>query len=273
MLCCCLPHDASRTHFWFNTAGLRALNIQRTSSLRRPLGTSREKGSLFKLWCCRCLCIVSWVARKRTRNGAVPKKIRLAVALRILAGASYLDVAVLFGIPKETVFHVLWEVVDAINNTPEVGPFFFPQTVEECARQAKEWEVCIGVLCVYVCVCCGVVCFVGNGRWCHSSLLPNGSRFRPAHPQSLLRRGSFLSPPIVLSSKRPYYSPSCVSLRRTTVDERLMTASVPTAAVGSGHKTPSCVFRMLDRHKRSLVKQLLGSVKEEKKIGACMDRF
>ncbi|CAB1105047.1 unnamed protein product [Ectocarpus sp. CCAP 1310/34] len=79
-------------------------------------------------------------ARKRTRHGAVPVKHRLAVALRILAGASYMDVAVLFGIAKETVFHVLWEVVDAINNTPEVGPFFFPQTVEECARQAKEWE-------------------------------------------------------------------------------------------------------------------------------------
>ncbi|CAB1103509.1 unnamed protein product [Ectocarpus sp. CCAP 1310/34] len=58
----------------------------------------------------------------------------------MLAGASYLDVAVLFGIAKETVFHVLWEVVDAINNTPEVGAFFFPQTRDDCARQAKEWE-------------------------------------------------------------------------------------------------------------------------------------
>ena len=80
-------------------------------------------------------------AGKRTRNGAVPVKIRLAVALRILAGASYLDVALLFGIANETVFHILWEVVDAINNTPKVGPFFFPRTREECARQAKEWEV------------------------------------------------------------------------------------------------------------------------------------
>ena len=68
-------------------------------------------------------------------------KIRLAVALRMFAGASYIDVALLFGIAKESVFHITWQVVDAINNTPTVGPFFFPQTREECTRQAKEWEV------------------------------------------------------------------------------------------------------------------------------------
>eukprot|EP00903_Cladosiphon_okamuranus_P005773 g5721.t1 len=79
-------------------------------------------------------------ARERSRNGAVPVEIRLAVALRILAGASHLNVAILFGIALESVFHVLREVVDAINNTPEVGPSF-PQTVKECARRAKEWEV------------------------------------------------------------------------------------------------------------------------------------
>lgn len=71
----------------------------------------------------------------------MPVKIRLAVALRMLAGASYLDIALLFGISKEAVFLILWEVVDAINNTPEVGSFFFPQTVGACTRQAKIWEV------------------------------------------------------------------------------------------------------------------------------------
>ena len=78
---------------------------------------------------------------KRLASGAVPVKIRLAIALRMLAGASYLDVAVFFGVAKETVFHILWQVIDAINNTPEVGSFYFPQTVDTCARQAKEWEV------------------------------------------------------------------------------------------------------------------------------------
>ncbi|CAB1112370.1 unnamed protein product [Ectocarpus sp. CCAP 1310/34] len=59
----------------------------------------------------------------------------------MMAGASYLDVAVLFGVSKETVFSILWQVVDAINSAAEVGPFFFPQSEDECTRQAAEWEV------------------------------------------------------------------------------------------------------------------------------------
>ncbi|CAB1104477.1 unnamed protein product [Ectocarpus sp. CCAP 1310/34] len=81
-----------------------------------------------------------YYARKRYRRGAVPTKIRLAIGLRMMAGASYLDVAVLFGVSKETVFSILWQVVDAINSTAEVGPFFFPQSEDECTRQAAEWE-------------------------------------------------------------------------------------------------------------------------------------
>eukprot|EP00903_Cladosiphon_okamuranus_P015592 g14397.t1 len=57
-------------------------------------------------------------ARKCTCNGAVPVKFRLAVALRMFVGASYIDVALLFGVAKETVFRNMWEVVDVINNTP-----------------------------------------------------------------------------------------------------------------------------------------------------------
>ena len=48
----------------------------------------------------------------------------------MFAGASYIDVALLFGVAKETVFHIMREVDDAINNMPSVGPFFFPQTEE-----------------------------------------------------------------------------------------------------------------------------------------------
>lgn len=78
----------------------------------------------------------------RTRDGAVPVKIRLAVALRMFAGGSYVDIAILFGIAKESVFNIMWQVVDAINNTREVGRFFFPQEVGECTRQAERWKVC-----------------------------------------------------------------------------------------------------------------------------------
>ena len=83
----------------------------------------------------------------------MPVKIRVAVALRMLAGASYIDVAVLFGIAKETVFHVLWQVVDAINSTPAIGPFFFPQTVDDCTRAAVGGVfMCVCFVCV-LCVC------------------------------------------------------------------------------------------------------------------------
>ena len=91
----------------------------------------------------------------------------------MFAGASYIDVALLFGIAKESVFHIMWQVVDAINNTPTVGPFFFPQTREECTRQAKEWEV-------------GIRVFVVNHRvWCPEFL----AKGHPAFPRhfSMLR--------------------------------------------------------------------------------------
>ena len=53
-------------------------------------------------------------------------EIRRAIGLRMLAGGSYLDVAARFGVSHSTVYTILSEVIDAINNTPEVGPFFFP---------------------------------------------------------------------------------------------------------------------------------------------------
>ena len=82
------------------------------------------------------------LTEKRTRDGAVPVDIRLTVALRKFAGGSYVNIAVLLGISKESVFNIMWQVVDDINNTPEVGPFFFPQTADECTRQAERWKVC-----------------------------------------------------------------------------------------------------------------------------------
>ena len=82
------------------------------------------------------------LTEKRTCDGAVPMEIRLAVALRMSAGGSYVDIAVLFGISKDSMFSIMWQVVDGINNTPEVGAFFFPQTVDECTRQAERWKVC-----------------------------------------------------------------------------------------------------------------------------------
>ena len=43
-----------------------------------------------------------------------------------------MDFAPTFGVSRSMVSTIVWEVVGAINNTPEVGPFIFPQTDEEC---------------------------------------------------------------------------------------------------------------------------------------------
>lgn len=52
----------------------------------------------------------------------------------MLAGGSSLDVASRLGISHSSAYPFMLEVVDAINNTPEVGPFFFLQTVAEARR-------------------------------------------------------------------------------------------------------------------------------------------
>ena len=73
-------------------------------------------------------------------------KIRLAVGLRLLAGGSYLIIAQTFGVSQFTVFTIMWEIVDAINNTHEVDPFLVPQTDQECRRFAAGLEVRVRVL-------------------------------------------------------------------------------------------------------------------------------
>lgn len=78
----------------------------------------------------------------RTTNGVVPVEIRAAVALRILVGGSYLVVAVLFGLGVRTVFTILWQVRDVINDTPAVGAFFSPSDYASGLEHAKQFKVC-----------------------------------------------------------------------------------------------------------------------------------
>ena len=63
------------------------------------------------------------------------------MALRILAGESYLDVALLFGLGLPTVYEIFWQVVDAINTTPEVGAFSFPHDAAACLEQAERFKL------------------------------------------------------------------------------------------------------------------------------------
>jgi hypothetical protein len=49
----------------------------------------------------------------------IPSKTRLAVALRMFAGASYADVRALFNMSNKQVYRSMWLTVDAVNNTKE----------------------------------------------------------------------------------------------------------------------------------------------------------
>ncbi|CAN0023998.1 unnamed protein product [Pylaiella littoralis] len=68
-------------------------------------------------------------------------QVRLAVALRILAGGSYWCAALMFGLSLQSVYLVLWQVIDAINATPAVGKFYFPQDEANCLRHAERFKV------------------------------------------------------------------------------------------------------------------------------------
>ena len=52
-----------------------------------------------------------------------------------------MDVALIFRLATNTVYHVLWEFIDAINKCDEVGPFFSPQTESACAAFAADFKV------------------------------------------------------------------------------------------------------------------------------------
>lgn len=52
-----------------------------------------------------------------------------------------MDVGLIYGVGFQTVCHILWEVIDAINKRPSVGPFRFPQTEADCKVSADKWQV------------------------------------------------------------------------------------------------------------------------------------
>jgi len=52
-----------------------------------------------------------------TTSGCVEPRVRLAVALRFLAGGSYLDISKLFGVSENNVYTCVWDVVLAVNET------------------------------------------------------------------------------------------------------------------------------------------------------------
>lgn len=55
----------------------------------------------------------------------------VAIAIRLFAGASYLDLMQIHGSSRTALYDGMWEVVDAIDNTPTVGPVLLPMVCTE----------------------------------------------------------------------------------------------------------------------------------------------
>jgi hypothetical protein len=52
----------------------------------------------------------------RSSGGVVEPAVRLGLTLRILAGATYLDMMLTFRVAKSTVFETFWDTVQAIDD-------------------------------------------------------------------------------------------------------------------------------------------------------------
>jgi len=72
-------------------------------------------------------------------NGRVTPQVRLACALRYMAGGSPYDLLTSFGISHTEVFSSLWFVIDAINNLPEFS-MHYPASHEKQKEIAQEFQ-------------------------------------------------------------------------------------------------------------------------------------
>ncbi|CAM9315284.1 unnamed protein product, partial [Ascophyllum nodosum] len=72
----------------------------------------------------------------RSSGGVVSVESRVAIAIRLLAGGSYLDLVDIHGVSTSTAYLCMWCVIDAINNTTGVGDMCFPQDSKACRQLA-----------------------------------------------------------------------------------------------------------------------------------------
>ena len=76
------------------------------------------------------------MARRSSGSGVCPKA-RLAIALRWLAGGSYLDIAKAYGIDQRNFFHpfgVLWDTLHALNEVLDLDFSLAPADLERTAK-------------------------------------------------------------------------------------------------------------------------------------------
>ena len=77
------------------------------------------------------------MARRSSGSGISPE-MRLLITLRMLAGASYLDM-IWYRVSIDHVHEMAWEVIQAINS--EIDNIQWPKTLEDYNRVAREWQL------------------------------------------------------------------------------------------------------------------------------------
>jgi hypothetical protein len=75
---------------------------------------------------------------KKSSGSIVPIETKLLVALRILAGASYLDM-IWYGVPINHVDTYLFEMLPIMNKCPCLQSIRVPETAAEIKKCAREW--------------------------------------------------------------------------------------------------------------------------------------
>lgn len=78
------------------------------------------------------------VKRNTDKAATVPVEVMLCVTLRILAGASYLDVGWPYGIGSTTTYQVFTQTLHALNQC--LDPIIFPQSESECREEANRFR-------------------------------------------------------------------------------------------------------------------------------------
>lgn len=100
------------------------------------------------------LAVDETMSRRGSPSTPVTPELQLSMALRIFAGGSYLDIMLLHGVHRSTLYKSLWRVVDALNNTQELGLSFPINNQDGLRKLASDFQTernspfgsCVGAL-------------------------------------------------------------------------------------------------------------------------------
>ena len=91
------------------------------------------------------IMVDTWKSMVEGKSYAILPQVRLACALRYLGGASYLDISLVFGISRSSVYRCIWQVVGAIDREMDL-PWMTNNELDE-AKITEEYlrEIAQGV--------------------------------------------------------------------------------------------------------------------------------